>query len=153
MSDFQGDLLIYSTEDGGEIQLNDENLFVADHGFDSAIYLSLFGGNYKDNGSESKKKYEYWGNKLEKNNPERKLTSRTQNVITGLPAVPSNINKVRAAMNEDLSWMVNTGIVDTIDIILTIPKRNWLHAEISGIKDKKKIFGTAYEQLWLAKIS
>jgi len=95
MSDFQGDLLLKNTLDGGDIELTDDDLFVSDQGFDTAIYLSLFGGNELDNGSDSTKPKTWWGNLTETDNPERKIISHTQFIITGLPATPANLNKLK----------------------------------------------------------
>jgi phage gp46-like protein len=152
MIDFQGDLLLYSTDDGGEIDLDENNIFSNDTGFETAIYLSLFCGNEQDNGSESTKNLEYWGNKLETNEPNNKLTSRLQNIIKGYPATPGNINKVKSAVNNDLAWMISDGIIDSLEITATIPTRNRLNLEINGLKNKSKIFGTAYEMSWLSKL-
>ena len=153
MSDFQGDVLHYSTDDGGEILLDDNNVIINDTGFDTAIYYSLFGGNDLDNGNEATKKFEYWGNKLEANNPERKLISRTQNILTGFPATIANLNKVNQAIKDDLKWMIDELIIDELNITLSMPSRNKINIEINGIKDKAKIFGVKYEKNWLSKLS
>jgi hypothetical protein len=46
---FEGDLLLEDTPDGGDIRI-ENNLFVSDRSFNTAVYLSLFGGNKDDNG-------------------------------------------------------------------------------------------------------
>lgn len=152
MSDFQGDVLLYDTEDGGEISFSDDNLVMDDTGFETAIYLSLFGGNELDDGSESTKKYQYWGNLLE-NDPKYKLTSQAQNIIEGYPATPNNLNRIKEAVKQDLNWMINEGIIDKLEITATIPERNRLNLTIKGYKDKNKIINTTYELNWLSKLS
>jgi len=152
MSDFQGDLLLKNTLDGGDIELTDDDLFVSDQGFDTAIYLSLFGGNELDNGSDSTKPKTWWGNLTETDNPERKIISHTQFIITGLPATPANLNKLKEAIKADLQWMVNELIIDTLNITVTIATKSRVNIIIEGIKNKKKIFGTKFEQNWLAKL-
>lgn len=153
MTEFKGDILIYSTNDGGEIQLDENDLFVNDNGFDSAIYLSLFGGNSEDNGTAATEKNEYWGNDLDLNDPDRQLTSRLQYILTGYPATPSNLNKVKLAAKEDLQWMLNNEIIDELEITATIPRRNYLSLEINGKKDRNAVIGLRFEKLWFAKLS
>lgn len=152
MSDFQGDVLLYDTVDGGEISFSDDNLIMDDTGFETAIYLSLFGGNELDDGSESTLKYEWWGNKLE-DDPKYKLTSQTQNIIHGYPATPNNLNKVKEAVKQDLAWMISEGIIDNLTITATIPNKNRLNLTVEGIKDKEKIINTTYELNWLSKLT
>lgn len=151
-NEFQGDVLLYDTDDGGEIQLTDDNLISDDTGFDTFIYLCLFGGNEDDNGTESTSKKEWWGNKLE-DDPKYKLTSRIQNIIKGYPANPSNLNKVQGAAKQDLQICIDLKIVDILNITTTIPDKNKLNIEIEGIKDRRKIIDTKYEENWLSKLS
>ena len=152
MSDFKGDVLLYDTNDGGEIQLNDDNLIANDTGFDTAIYLCLEGGNKKDNGTEATKKYEYWGNKLE-TDPQFNLTSRTQFILEGLPATPNNLNRVKEAAKQDLKIFLDLKIVDKLEITATLADKNRLNMIINGYKDKKLLFESKYEKNWLSKLS
>lgn len=149
---FQGDVLLSATEDGGEIEFDDHDLIVADDGFNTSAYLTLFGGNYNDNGTTSTKKYEYWGNKLDKDNPERWLVSRTQNIINGLPATSENVLKLKEAIELDMNWYLTEKIIDTLDITITLPQLNRVKIELLGLKDKKTIFNLKYNKLWLAKL-
>jgi len=152
MSDFQGDLLLFSTNDGGEIEFTENNCFQNDTGFETAIYLSLFGGNYNDNGTEATKNESWWGNNLENNNPERKLVSRFQNISRGLPLTPGNLLILKDAIKEDLQWFIDEKIIDILEINLSIPSKNRLLSEINGIKDKSKLFGVKYFKNFLSKI-
>ena len=119
---YQGDVLIYSTPDGGEVNFND-GIIEMTQGFESTVYLLLFGGNIADDGTKATEKLEWWGNKLETNNPERKIHSRFQNMINGLPATPSNLKRLGEAAKQDLSLLTNQKITDTIDIELSIPSK------------------------------
>lgn len=151
MSDFKGDVLLYDTLDGGEIQLNDDNTIENDTGFDTAIYLCLEGGNKLDNGTEATQKYEYWGNKLE-SDPQYKLTSRTQYIIEGYPVTPNNLNRVKEAAKQDLKIFNDLGITDNIIITATLADKNRLNLTIEGYKDKKLLFESKYEKNWLSKL-
>ena len=90
---FQGDVKLLSTNDGGDLEIID-NFIQMTGGFETAIYLSLFGGNKNDDGTAAKKNESWWGNQLDNNNPERKLVSRTQNLMLSSPATPGNLNKI-----------------------------------------------------------
>jgi hypothetical protein len=152
MSDFQGDALLFSTEDGGEIELDENNFITNDKGFETSIYLTLFGGNKKDDGAPSKKKFAYWGNLLDKNNPERRLISRTQNILEGLPATAENLLKVKEAIKLDMKWYFEESIIDNLEITTTIPVKNKIYIELKGMKNKDTIFNLKYQKNWLAKL-
>lgn len=143
----EGDVKIISTLDGGEINFN-SGIIEMTQGFDSIVYLLLFGGNIGDDGTKATEKLEWWGNKIETNNPERKIHSRFQNLITGLPATPANLKRLTEAARQDLSVLQSEKICDTIDILLTIPQKNMVDIEIRLLKDKKKLFETKYEANW-----
>lgn len=144
---YQGDILIYSTEDGGEINFN-SGVIEMTKGFESIVYLLLFGGNIADNGTDATKDKEWWGNKLEQNNPEKRLHSRFQNLIFGLPATPANLKRLKLAAEQDLAILISEKIVDKIDIELTIPLKNRIAGEIILWKDEKKLYETTFEQNW-----
>jgi hypothetical protein len=150
-SEFQGDVLLFDTVDGGNIDLTDDNLVVNDTGFDTAIYLCLEGGNKKDNGTEATKKFQYWGNLLE-TDPQYHLKSETQYIIEGLPPTPNNLNRVKEAAKQDLQVFLDQGTIDNLEIIATLPDRNRLNLVINGYKDKKLVFDTKYEKNWLSKL-
>jgi phage gp46-like protein len=153
MNEFNGDLLLQSTVDGGEITLLPDDTFLNDTGFETAIYLSLFGGDYEDNGTESTKDKTWWGNNLEVNNPNAKLISRFQNLSRSMPLTPGNLLKLKDAVRQDLQWFIDEGIIDLLIVNMTIPNKNRIATEIIGLKDKTKIFGTKYEKSWISKIN
>ena len=151
MSIYEGDVLIKQTADGGEIYFN-SGIIETTLGFESMVYLLLFGGNRKDDGTEATKKYEWWGNKLENNNPERKVHSRFQNILYGLPATPENIKKLEDAARQDLEVLKAQKIVDSLDIELTITEPKRVEIEIIGWKDESKLFETIFEANWKGMI-
>jgi phage gp46-like protein len=152
MNEFNGDLLLVSTPDGGDLQFANDCCFINDTGFDTAIYLSLFGGNLGDAGTESTKDKTWWGNLLEINNPERQLISRFQNLSRGLPLVPNNILKLKEAIKLDLTWFIDEGIIDKLEINMSIPAKNRLYTEIVGLKSGKELFKSSFYQNWLSKL-
>jgi len=144
---YEGDILIYSTENGGEINFN-SGILEMTKGFESMIYLLLFGGNIGDDGTKATEKKEWWGNKLETNNPERKIHSRLQNLMHGIPATPANLKKLEQAIIQDLSLLTTEKIADKIETELSIPKKNWLDIKIIAWKDEKKLYETSFEINW-----
>lgn len=147
MNNYEGDILIFSTEDGGEINFN-SGILEMTSGFESMVYLLLFGGNIGDDGTKATEKKEWWGNKLETNNPERKIHSRFQNLIYGIPATPANLNKLEQAAIQDLSLFKTQKIADKIDIELIVPEKNKVNIEIIIWKDENKLYETSFEVNW-----
>jgi|SRR4030065_207028 len=146
----KGDVLLTHTVDGSEINV-ENGIIEMTTGFETYVYLCLFGGNSEDNGTASTKKIEWWGNKLETNNPERKLTSRFQNILFGLPATPANLIKLKQAAEQDLSGLTADKIADTIQIDLRIVAKNRIEGEIVILKDKIKLFETTFQENWLGQ--
>lgn len=147
MSSYEGDVLIYSTEDGGEINI-DSGVIEMTTGFESMVYLLLFGGNIGDDGTKATEKKQWWGNLIEENNPERKLHSRFQNLLYGLPSTPANLKRLKAAADQDLFVFISEKIADSIDIELSIPAKHRIAIEIIIWKDEKKLFETTFENNW-----
>lgn len=147
---FQGDVLLLSTPDGGDLLIKD-NFVVGTGGFETAVFLSLAGGNADDNGTESTRRKGWWGNALEPDEPNRRLVSRLQNIIRGLPATPNNLNKAIQAAKDDLSWFIEEGIADTIEIDGSIPSKNRLELDIRVLKDEKTLSEIKFEENWLAQ--
>jgi len=124
------DVRLYHTIDGGEIESVNGQITMAE-GLESAGYLSLFGGNYDDSGSDADEPLEWWGNKLEEDDA-KKLRSRTQAILCGLPATPANLQLVDDAMAADLAWMLEE-VATSVDVAarLVAPKRVELSVEIA----------------------
>ena len=141
-----GDVLLLSTEDGGDLNI-EGGLIQMTGGFETAVYLSLFGGNDLDNGSPATKPFQFWGNLLDNN----LMTSKTQNTLQGCAATPNNLRVVNEAILFDLNWLKEDKIADDIIINLSLPSKNRLQIEIEVRKNKISIFNTIYQQNWIAK--
>jgi|LGOV01.1.fsa_nt_gb phage gp46-like protein len=142
-----GDMLLQSTNDGGEIAIID-SFFVMTDGFKTATYITLFGGNIEDNGTESTKLKSWWGNQLSENEPDKKIISRTMAIIKGFPATPANLRKVEKAAADDLAWFKSQGICDTIIIVGSIPSKNRLELKIEMLKDGNKLDNFKFIENW-----
>jgi len=144
---FQGDVLLKSTLDGGDLEFQD-NFIVMTGGFETAAFLSLFGGNKGDDGTGATIKKSWWGNQLDKNEPDKKLISRTQNIMLSHTATPGNINKITEAAKLDLQWFISEGISDTIEIEGRIPDPDRLELSIKILKNGELLEEFKFLENW-----
>jgi phage gp46-like protein len=149
LQDFQGDLLLQETPDGGEIIL-ENGLFKSDENISNAVYLSLFGGNKEDDGKVKNNK-EWWGNMIEGVEENEKMVSRFQNIIYGLPMTVKNIREAEAAAALDLQWFKNEKIIDELNIYGRATGKNNFVLIIEMLKDGLKVFSNSYAFLWGVK--
>lgn len=112
------DVLLRQTNDGGDIAIQGGLLLLAE-GLETAVYLSLFGGNDDDPGQEDRS-LEWWGNLLDVE-AERQYRSETQFLLRSLPAIPANLKRIEQAAARDLSWMLGASLAKSISIEATIP--------------------------------
>ena len=117
----QGDVLLFQTNDDGEINVED-GLVEMSGGLETAAYLSLFGGNEDDDGL-SENGLNYWGN-LDEIDPVRQYRSETQHLLQAIPATTGNLRRIEDAANRDLAWFVEQKIASSVTIIVTIPGLN-----------------------------
>lgn len=124
------DVLLSNTPDGGEIEYTVGRVTQTD-GPETAIYLSLFGGNEDDVGDESTSHLQWWGNHDE-TDPSRQYRSRTQSLIAALPSVPANLRRIEEAVAADLQWMLDDGIAVAVNVTTRIPspKRIAINVEV-----------------------
>lgn len=129
MPGIEGDVLLFNTFDGGEINfVNGQPEMTA--GFETAIFLSLFGGNFEDDGLAGNKKT--WWNNLNENNPSYKYISRLQNLyFSGIPLNSGTLRRFENAAKNDLEWFKDEKIADEISVEASIPKRNQLKLTIA----------------------
>lgn len=122
MSD-QGDVLLQQTADGGEITV-DGGVVELTGSFQTAAYLSLFGGNLEDDGSEGSR-LTWWGN-LGETNPARRQVSRLQHLTRAIPLLPIHLPRIQDAALADLQWFLDESIASTVNVTASIPAINRL---------------------------
>lgn len=146
MTDFKGDVLFIDTPDGGNIQI-ENGLVLDDRGFQTAVYLSLFGGNFDDPVViESNKSW--WGNLI--GDKETELRSQFQNIICSLPLTTKNIRVAEDAAKQDLTWVIDNGIGDEITVTGSIENIKEASFEIVISKNGQNILNTTYGVQWEA---
>jgi phage gp46-like protein len=148
MIEQQGDVLIFQTDNDGDIEVIN-GVTTMTPGLENAAYLSLFGGNAFDTGSDGNPN-EYWGNYMV-DEKAFKYRSETQNMLSGLPAVTSNLKPIHDAVVRDLSWMIETGAATGIAVNVTMPgvDRVKIVVAITGDQASNLVF----EENWLASIN
>lgn len=120
---FEGDVRLFNTQDGGEINFVNGHLEMT-AGFETMIFLCLFGGNIEDDGLENNKKT-WWGN-LNIDNPDHRYISRFQNLARGLPLTSNSLRRLEDAALSDLNVFKTSGIAGEVSAVTSIPVRNRL---------------------------
>ena len=129
------DVRIYQTNEGGEIQYVNGQPTMAD-GLESAVFLSLFGGNRDDAGGDATRDRSWWAN-ADEPDQSRVYRSETQNLLRSIPAVPANLTRIEDAANRDLAWMLDS-VADAVVAQATIPKLNAVTITVSIEIDGQK---------------
>lgn len=124
----QGDINLFQTDDNGEITVTG-GIVDMTGGFETAAYLSLFGGNEDDNGSQDNGST-WWGN-LHEVDPVLKYISETQNLLQALAATSSNLLRVEEAAKRDLQWFLDKKIASSVEVEATIPGINRLQIVVT----------------------
>ena len=146
LQNFEGDLLLYDTPDGGDIQIEND-LFISDRSFDTAVYLSLFGGNKDDNGKVKNNKT-WWGNTLAGINENEKIVSRFQAIIAGLPMTTKTIGEAESAAALDLQWVIDEGVAEKINVSGRAVGHNKFSIRVEIQAGGKSIYDNAFSLFW-----
>lgn len=117
----QGDILLYQTVDDGEINV-ENGVIEMTGGLETAVYLSLWGGNEDCNGLETCP-FSWWGN-FDEQDRSKKQISETQYLLRSLPAISNNLQRIEEAAGRDLKWLLDEKIVSSIVIAVSIPALN-----------------------------
>ncbi len=100
----------------------------ATDGLEVAAYLSLFGGNYDDDG-RSNSRLAYWGNLLE--DEERfKLISRTQHLLQTISLTTANVQRLKQAAAADLAWFIEGSIASSVEVQVSVTNVNRVRFDI-----------------------
>jgi len=129
--------------DGGEITSTNGSIEL-DDGLESAVVLSLFGGNEDDSGLAGDDALTWWGN-VDEPDQSRKYRSETQNLLRALAATPVNIKRVEDAVGRDLDWMIQTETASAVDVAVSIPALNHFQIDVS-ITIRDRVFESVFLQ-------
>jgi phage gp46-like protein len=123
------DVLLYNTADGGDIQVISGVITLTD-GIDTAVFISLFGGNEDDSGSAADKAVQWWAN-FDEPVESRRLRSETQFLLRSLTLIPANLKRIEDAATRDLSWFVTGKFATFVAVRATMPAPYTVNLEIS----------------------
>lgn len=128
----EGDLYLYQTPDGGEISVKNGEP-VMDGGFQTAMYLSLFGNTTGR---------EWWGN--EYLTESEKLKGEFYSFINGSPKSVANILQAEELAKKDLNWFLTEKIADEINVNITSEDQDRISLSVeilaNGVIIDKNIF-------------
>lgn len=115
------DVKVYGTNDDGEVNITAAGVELSS-GIDTAVYISLFGGNAQDSGNEGDDK-EWWGNVDEDSG--YRIRSRFQHLFDKNAPVPSSLGKLEDAATADLKWLTDDGLAESVSVSasLSAPKK------------------------------
>jgi phage gp46-like protein len=130
------DVLLYQTPDGGEIDFVNGQAVMSQDGLSTAVFLSLFGGNEDDGGSQSDDPVQWWGN-LGETDPSRRYRGATQKLLRELPAIPMNIARFTDSVESDLAWMLES-VADSVTVEVTLPALNTVMIVITILIDQNQ---------------
>lgn len=128
----QGDVKLFNTVDGGEISVVG-GITEMSSGLDTAAYLSLFGGNDEDDGSDGNPKT-WWGN-LTETEPAKKYVSETQFLLKSIPATSENLLRIEDAAARDLQWFLDVKAASSVTVAASIPALNRITISIQIIAE------------------
>ncbi len=143
--EFIGDVQIVSTSDGADIVL-EKGLIKDCRNFDTAVFLSLLGGNDED--LNRRPKETWWGNLIEGTREIEWITSEFGAMIKGFPLTSGNLRKAKDACNRDLEWIISEGGADEIEVELKAESSQRLNLSATLTQDGTKTGGGNYELQW-----
>lgn len=131
----EGDIKLIDTEDGVDIELVNGVIGMT-AGFESAVYLSLFG-------CES----ETWMNEFF--NESEKLECKGYNFIKTNPITVQNLRLAESYFASDLDWFKKNLIADKVNVSIILEDRNRIKIQIDIMKNNETLYSNEYAVNWL----
>lgn len=138
------DVHLFNEADGGNVQFINGKIVTSD-GLASAAYISMFGGNELDSGSEADDAKQWWGNFTEEVE-ERKQRSETQHLMFEQPAIPANLRLLEEAAQRDCAWMLNDFATE-VSALARLIAVNRVTLELSVLVGDSR-YEFAFEESW-----
>lgn len=148
-NDQQGDVKLIQTADDGDLASVTNGLVEMSGGLETAAYLSLFGGNIDDDGSDDTS-LSYWQNIME-TQPERQYRSQLQYQQNRIPLTTANLVKFEEAAYTDLQWFLTQNIASEVTVTASIPGVNRLKLVIN-INAEGELSEFEFTENWEADI-
>lgn len=142
---FIGDVRLTLDENGADIIIKD-GLIQDCRDFDTAVMLSLFGGNKDDENGMAKKTW--WGNLIPGTRREEWMQSEFAAMITGYPMTGVNLRKASNAATRDLAWAKNIAGADSVSVSLYAENQDRIKLTAEIMQEKQSAGGGSYELQW-----
>jgi phage gp46-like protein len=124
----EGDVHLFQTADDGDISVAN-GIVEMTGGLETAAYISIFGGNEDDDGSNESSQT-WWAN-LNEVEQQYQFRSETQNILQALPATSGNLIKVTNAVKRDLNWFLTLNIASSVLVAVSMPALNTICIEVN----------------------
>ncbi len=128
---YDGDVKLYPTEDGGQIILKNGQPYM-DDGLETAAYISLFSGGY-------------WGNAISER--DEKLESKLESLYSQTLTNQTRLDAEQYAL-QALAWMERQGIAAKIEAEASIPRTGILGSIIRITQPDSTITELKYQINW-----
>lgn len=138
------DLLIYQTPNGGECDIRNGEPRLTE-GLETAVFLSLFGGNELDDGTDGTARLQWWGN-LSESDSALRYRSETQALLRSLPIIPANLRRIEDAAGRDLAWLVGE-YAQSVSVSARMPALNTVAVQIAiEVDGRVQVFAFAWRK-------
>lgn len=107
------DVKLIQSLDDGEI-IVEAGVVELSSGLETAVYISLFGGDERDDGSQDNNS-KWWGNLLDDDTAFH-CTSKTQNLLRSLAPIPANLRRIEQSVEIDLKWLLEKKVASSVDV-------------------------------------
>ncbi len=128
---YNGDVKLYPTEDGGQITLKNGQPYM-DDGLETAAYISLFSGGC-------------WGNAISER--DEKFESKLETLFTRTLTNQARLDAEEYAL-QALAWMKRQGIAKEIEVEASIPRTGMLGLLITITQPGSTITELKYQINW-----
>ena len=128
---YDGDVKLYPTEDGGQITLKNGQPYM-DDGLETAAYISLFSGDY-------------WGNSISER--DEKCESKLETLFTRTLTNQARLDAEEYAL-QALAWMKRQGIAAKIEAEASIPRTGMLGLVVKITQPDGTIAELRYQINW-----
>ncbi len=145
LTEFSGDVLLVSTPDGGDIVVKD-GLIAPCRNFDTAAYLSLFGGNRDD--VDRRPKETWWGNLIPGTLADEWMHSEFGATIEARALTAANLRSAAQAAERDLAWIKDDAGADAVEVSLAAESSTRVRLEVDITQDGAAAGGGEYEFQW-----
>lgn len=126
------DVLMRHVSDGGEVSIENGTVLLQD-GLETAVYLSLFGGEERDRGTPATDAATWWGNRGEAD-AARRYRGETHYLLRHAPITSSTRVAVEAAAARDLAWLL-PAYASRVTTTATIPAVNSIRLVVEVLVD------------------